>query len=319
MPDTIGRIQVPALVDSGLTFPLVSDFGYGFTQDRPVVIHQFGSVDAKIEQRFAVGIGPRKFQFRRASLNLQDRNRLVAFWEQLPTGSSGFQGVQGPWASFTYNVPNADQTFTATTVTFEYAPLSLQYLQHACQVGLTFVEVPDPAQAPSFTVNSTCLRFPSSTLKTALLSQVQQIIPLVHIKVRESAVADIFLSDRRCTIGSQLYLPRVLGLGEPGSDVIVSQDIKGTADNVKLTFGNADRVMTQLANDTDLKYATIELSLFHVNSGILLQLWSGFITQRRAAAAIPMKAAAGLTAWTTHSVANLLNRAVLCAKTNELC
>src|ERR1022692_3261840 len=277
MPDTIGRIQVPALVDSGLTFPLVSDFGYGFTQDRPVVVHQFGSADAKIEQRFAVGIGPRKFQFRRASLNLQDRNRLVAFWEQLPTGSSGFQGVQGPWASFTYNVPNADQTFTATTVTFEYAPLSLQYLQHACQVGLTFVEVPDPAQAPSYTVNSTCLRFPSSTLKTALLSQVQQIIPLVHIKVRESAVADIFLSDRRCTIGSQLYLPRVLGLGEPGSEVIVSQDIKGTADNVQFTFGNADRVMTQLANDTDLKYATIELSLFHVNSGILLQLWSGFI------------------------------------------
>jgi putative oxidoreductase len=35
--------------------------------------------------------------------------------------------------------------------------------------------------------------------------------------------------------------------------------------------------MTQLSNDTDLKYAQIDLSLFHVNSGILLQLWSGFI------------------------------------------
>ncbi|SPE29618.1 hypothetical protein SBA6_1130040 [Candidatus Sulfopaludibacter sp. SbA6] len=31
MSDSIGRITVPALVDSGLTFPLTSDFGYGFT------------------------------------------------------------------------------------------------------------------------------------------------------------------------------------------------------------------------------------------------------------------------------------------------
>jgi len=35
--------------------------------------------------------------------------------------------------------------------------------------------------------------------------------------------------------------------------------------------------MTQLANDTDLKYAAIDLCLFHVNSGILLQLWKGVI------------------------------------------
>jgi hypothetical protein len=103
------------------------------------------------------------------------------------------------------------------------------------------------------------------------------IIPLIHIRVREAAVPDIYLSDRRCTVGGQLYLPRVLGLGESGSDTIISQDIKGTADNVQFTFGNADRVMTQLANDTDLKFAQIDLSLFHVNSGILLQLWSGFI------------------------------------------
>jgi len=35
--------------------------------------------------------------------------------------------------------------------------------------------------------------------------------------------------------------------------------------------------MTQLANDTDLKYAEIDLCLFHVNSGVLLQLWKGVI------------------------------------------
>ena len=99
----------------------------------------------------------------------------------------------------------------------------------------------------------------------------------MRIRVREAAVSDIYLSDRRCTVGGQLYLPRLLGVGETGSEVILSQDIAGSADSVQFTLGNADRVMTQLANDTDLKQATIELSLYHVNTGILLQLWAGFI------------------------------------------
>jgi len=53
-------------------------------------------------------------------------------------------------------------------------------------------------------------RFPSSALSTALLSEVQQIIPLMHIRVRESAVADIYLSDRRVIVGGQLYLPSLI-------------------------------------------------------------------------------------------------------------
>ena len=177
MSDTIGRITVPALVDSGLTFPLTSDFRYGFTQERPVVVHQFGELDAKAEQRFAVGIGSRKFSFRRQHLSMRDRATLVSFWESLA----------GAWKSFTYNAPGPDQTTTATKVTWEYAPLSIQYLANACQAGFNFIEVSDPAAAPTYTVASTCVRFPSITLQTALLSQVQQIVPLVHIRVRESA------------------------------------------------------------------------------------------------------------------------------------
>ena len=205
----IGRIAVPELVASGLTFPLTSEFGYGFTQDRPVVVHQFGELDAKAEQRFAVGIGPRKFSFRRQHLSMRDRVSLVSFWESL----------QGSWKSFTYNVPNPDQSLTPATVTWEYAPLSIQYLANACQVGFNFIEVPDPTNIPAYPVNSICLRFPSAALQAALLSQVQQIIPLVHIRVREKAVPDIYLSDRRCMVYGQIYQPRVLGLGEPGSDV----------------------------------------------------------------------------------------------------
>ena len=267
MTDTIGRIQIPTIVDSGLTFPLTSDFGFGFSQRRPVVVHPFGDLDAKAEQRYAVGVGPRKHAFRRERLSMMDRAMLVSFWE----------GLQGAWKSFTYNVPNPDQSTTATTVTWEYAPLAISYFVNACQVGFNLIEVPDPAAAPAYAIGSTCVRFPSSALQTALLSQVQQIIPLVHLRVREQAVPDIWLSDRRVTVGGQLYLPRLLGFGEPGSDTLISQDINGKADNVQFTFGNADRVMTQLANDTDLKWAEIDVSLYHVNSGILLQLWSGFI------------------------------------------
>ena len=160
-------------------------------------------------------------------------------------------------------------------VTFEQTPLSFQWLVNAAQSSLNLVEV--VTVGPSYAISATCVRFPSSALSTALLSEVQQIIPLVHMRVREAAVPDIYLSDRRVTVGGQLYVPRLTGIGEPGSDVLISQDIKGTSDNVRLTFGNGDRVMTQLMNDTDLKWAEIDLCLYHVNSGILLQLWKGVI------------------------------------------
>jgi len=267
MSDTIGRITVPAVINSGQTFPLTTQYPFGFSVERPVIVHRFGSLDAKQEQRYYVGIGPRKFQFKRPNLNWTESNQLKSFWESM----------QGAWKAFTYTVPNPDGTTTGVLVTFEQAPISFEYLRNAAQVGLNLVEVVDPTQAPSYTISSTCQRFPSSALSTALLSEVQQIIPLLHVRVRESAVADIYLSNRRVTVGGQLYLPRLVGIGEPGSDVLISQDIKGTSDNVRFTFGNGDRVMTQLANDTDLKYAEIDLCLFHVNSGILLQLWKGVI------------------------------------------
>jgi hypothetical protein len=60
MSDSIGRIAVPDLVDSGLTFPLKPDAGFGMTQDSQIVTHQFGSLDAKVEQRLLATL-PRCF------------------------------------------------------------------------------------------------------------------------------------------------------------------------------------------------------------------------------------------------------------------
>lgn len=275
MSDTIGRIPVASVVLStgglGLSstqiFPLVTEYGFGFAQDLTYITHRMGSLDAKQEQRYKSGIGPRRFKFQRPNLNWNDGRALKAFWEDM----------QGPWKAFTYIVPDADGSTTSVLVTFENAPISFDYMRNAASVGFNLVEVVDPTVAPSYTIASTSTRFPSTSLTTALLAEVQEIIPLLHIRVRESAVPDIYLSDRRVTVGGQLYLPRLVSIGEPGSDVLISQDIKGSSDAVKFAFGNADRAMTKLANDTDLKYAAIDFCLFHVNSGILLQLWKGVI------------------------------------------
>jgi len=52
------------VINSGQTFPLTTQYPSGFSVERPVIVHRFGSLDAKQEQRYYVGIGPRKFQFK---------------------------------------------------------------------------------------------------------------------------------------------------------------------------------------------------------------------------------------------------------------
>ena len=91
MPDTIGRITVPTVINSGETFPHSTQYAFGRSVERPVIVHRFGSLDAKQEQRFYVGIGPRKFQFKHPNLNWAEANQLKAFWE----------AVRGPWKAFT--------------------------------------------------------------------------------------------------------------------------------------------------------------------------------------------------------------------------
>ena len=51
MPDYIGHIAIPQIEPSGV-FPLTPDFPHGYAQEPHVVIHQFGSANAKISQRF---------------------------------------------------------------------------------------------------------------------------------------------------------------------------------------------------------------------------------------------------------------------------
>src|ERR1035438_5186327 len=125
MSDQIGRIAVPTVINSGQTFPLTTQYPFGFSVDRPVIVHRFGSLDAKQEQRYFSGIGPRKFSFQRPNLGWAEGKALRDFWELM----------DGPWKAFTYTVPNSDGTTSSVLVTFEHAPLSLTYLRTALQAG----------------------------------------------------------------------------------------------------------------------------------------------------------------------------------------
>lgn len=260
MPDYIGNIEVPEITAGGV-FPIDSDYGYGRSHRPEVAIHRFGSANAKIEQRFLLGMGAKRFTVRRSRMNEYDRALLRDFWEN----------HYGPYGAFTYNAPNDDGNgATPFTCRFANEPLSFEFLSDAVSnVGITLVEI--PTTSLSHTLNQTVTRFPSPALESALLSQVQEIIPLIKMQVRAAGYPAIYVSDRRCSVGSQLYLARLMEFDG------IQQSIENDADQARFVFGNADRVMRMLANDTDLFRAAIEFSLFHVGTGIKLDLWKGEI------------------------------------------
>ncbi len=259
--DTIGRITVPAVIASGV-FPLAPDYGSGLAIEPEIAVHAFSSGNTKIEQRFVLGRGVRQFNIRKARLTKPEHDALVAFWE----------ANNGAYGAFTYNAPNPDGATSPVICRFKDPALTLEYLKECLwnTLGVTLVE--EVLSGPVYPLNATVTRFPTAALENALADQVQEVFPLIRIRVRESAVDDIFLSDRRVAIGSQLYLPRLADWDG------ISQSVGGEADQARFVFGNADRVMTLLANDTDLWRAEIEFSLFHVGTGTKIDLWKGEIT-----------------------------------------
>jgi hypothetical protein len=260
MSDFIGRVPVPEIAVSGV-FPIVSDFPHGRAHAPEVVVHRFGSANAKIEQRFLLGSGAKRFIVRRSHLRELERKTLRDFWES----------QYGPFGAFYYDAPKDDGNGTTRYVCrFENEPLSWEMVSDfVCSAGITLVEI--PVASPTYTLNGTLSRFPSSAFAAALLSQVQQVIALVKIQPLEAGYPAIYVSDRRCTVGGQLYQARLLDFDG------ISQSIGNEADEAQFSFGNADRVMGDLTNDVDLFRASIEFSLFHVGTGIKLDLWKGDI------------------------------------------
>jgi hypothetical protein len=263
-PDTIGLVPVPspAYDIPSVVFPIKTQFPWSYTIEPQVTVHTFGDVDAMVEQRFYTGDGLTHYVVNLARLNSLDLRNLVQF----------FRSLGGPLQAFWYDAPNDDGGGTTRRrVRFDNAAWSWQQLtDFTANTTITLVQVPDPNDMPWYDVAETDNRFPSSALQTSLLGQTQQLIPLVSIQTKEAGYPKIYVSDRRCTIGGQLYLPRLIDFDG------ISQEL-GPSDDARFRFGNADRVMTQLANSTDLKRATLGFSLFHVDSRIKLDLWRGEI------------------------------------------
>lgn len=257
----IGRITVPSVAAVGV-FPLVTNYPVEVSQDFRVVEHQMDSLagNLKISQRFLIGTGRPVHVFRRDDLDVTEANALKSFYDT----------HKGNHVPFTYAAPNADnQTFTNVTAVFGPDPLVISKTSPATfGAELRIIEI--PTTFLTYPLTATVLRFPTGTFETALAAQAQELIPLVHIIVKESGHPDnIFLSNRQCTIGAQLYQARLLELPE------ITQAIDGQSDSSEFLFGNADRVMRDLAFDTDLDGATIEYSLFHVLTSTKLHVWRG--------------------------------------------
>jgi hypothetical protein len=139
------------------------------------VIHQFGSGDAKIEQRFYLGVGRVIFTVQVSPLSPARRAALVQFWNS----------IGGPRQAFFFDAPHDDGFATSRwTVIFDPAQ-SLSWTNSSDLIASTTVTlIALPGTSPTYTVASTSLRFPSSALQSALLGQSQQIIPLLTIQPR---------------------------------------------------------------------------------------------------------------------------------------
>jgi hypothetical protein len=264
MPEQIGNINVPEVAASG-TFPLPFEWGYVSEIAPEVVKHSFLSANGKIEQRFLLGNGSRVWRIQKPELTDPEWSALRTFWE----------ARKGAYQPFTLNVPSDDgETTTPHTAIFANEPLTVERLIGSIQsTGLTLIGL--PTTPPSYTLNSTLLRFPSNALQTALLSQVQQLIPLVRIVPLQEGYPEIHVSDRQCTVGAQYYAVRLLRWEGIAQSMCTAQ--RNESDQATFVFGNADRVMRDLVNDVDLFRASIEFSIFHVGTGIKLDFWKGTV------------------------------------------
>lgn len=261
MPDTLGSVTVPEITISATAFPLASDYGHGRAHAPQIATHRFGGANRKLEQRFYTGDGLTSFTVVKEDMTDAELTSLQNFWE----------ACQGGYKHFIYHAPNDDNA-TSTDFTCRFAQDTLTFQRLAGMItstGVTLVGV--PTTSPTYSVSATETRFPSSGFESALLAQVQRMIPLVKIIPIDALYPGIYVSDRRCTVGGQLYQARLLEHED------LSQSIGNEADSANFIFGNADGVMAALAADTDLYRAELEFSLFHVGSGTKLDLWKGVV------------------------------------------
>lgn len=269
MADVLAGINVPDLTPSGV-FPLAPEFGWSVTREPVVVVHRFENKAAnrKIEQRFVKGDGMRRFVVQKSVLTKAESDALYLFWSER----------KGPYQPFQYTHTDAAGGTETVYVRFADAPFEFDWVAAAVvSTGLELVEVPWDAQAnnwatPDYTVASTDTRFPGGALATALTSQLHRLVPLLVITPRDTSKI-MRLSDRRCTVAGDLFQARLVDWGP------LELSKNGEVDQASFTLGNADDVLSKVAEAVNLRDARIEFSLFHQGTGVKLDLWAGYLEE----------------------------------------
>src|SRR5947209_6136900 len=269
--DSLGPVPIPDLPTIG-AFPLRPDFGVGIDYNPAVVVHTFDQPGLKTEQRcLLTPLGARRFKFAKNHLSCRDYDDVKAHFEQ----------AQGGYAQFPYTVYQPGQghgvmrptqpAFATETVLARYENPNITFDYMVALLmngpGLSFLEVPQ--STPQYTSVKRLVRFPDATLTNALQDQFQEIIPLITLAPRGNVAASVYLSNQRLKVDNQAYLPRLLDW--PG----ISQSIGESSDSASFTFGNADGVWQTYVNQVNLYAASIQVSLYHVGSQYIVDLWKG--------------------------------------------
>ena len=179
MPDQIGNITVPDIVASG-TFPIVPDYPFGRVQpsgrgDPPVRERQR-------QDRAALPAGHGREAVHRAARLAERRRPRVAL------RTSGSRST-GPTARSPTTRPTT--TATAPPPTPAGSPTSLcpgRWSRTGSAASASRWSR-SRLRTPPTRSHSTVTRFPSQALKDALLSQVQQMIPLIKIQPLQSRLS----------------------------------------------------------------------------------------------------------------------------------
>ena len=260
MADFLGPIEIPVPPEIA-DFPLQPDYDSTQETDALLHVHLFDSPGLKTEQRYYRGPGPRRFRVRKAYLKCNEYDDLKNHWNL----------ARGVWGRFRYTVP---QTGEGVWVHYGDPVLRFEHLvgMLTSDPGITLIEAKDTDPGPDIdaSVETTPGR-PSEGLQTALLKSEQRIVPLVIIKPRKTTDATLYLSDRRCFVNSNVYLPRLLDWSG------ITQSMNLANDAASFRFGNADDVWTQLVRTVNLRRATLVFSLLHLDTLKILPLWQGAV------------------------------------------
>lgn len=233
---------------------------YGTTESRePVIhVHRFETRDTKTEQRYYAGAGERRLHVSLDNLAPDERTELI----------DQFAAASGSYLPFNIDLVGPSGSTETLSVRFAVPRLEIQTLIDGSSWASSFDLIVDPGAPPSYTTASTETRFPGASLQAALLSPVQEIIPLLVITTRAAQVHRV--SERACTVDGAGYAAKLLEWDG------IKQSLYG-ADQASFTLANADRAFTTIINAQNWHAADVQFSLLHVGTLIKVNLWRGHV------------------------------------------